>query len=230
MLISEIYCSRQGEGILTGTQSVFVRTSGCNLRCGFCDTPFASWSPQGDFMQIEEIVHRIHESAGGAKHVVITGGEPMIAKDLAGLCKKIRSCGFHITIETAGTVVQEVDCQLMSISPKFGNSDPTLARAGEWRQRHVATRYQPQVVTQLIRDYDFQLKFVLDVPEDIDEILDYLDVLGQPVGDRVLLMPQGVDQDALEKRRRWLEPLCEKRGFVFCPRMHIEWYGNRRGT
>ena len=101
MLISEIYCSRQGEGILTGTQSVFVRTSGCNLRCGFCDTPFASWSPQGDSMQIEEIVHRIHESAGGAKHVVITGGEPMIAKDLAGLCKKIRSCGFHITIETA---------------------------------------------------------------------------------------------------------------------------------
>ena len=181
-------------------------------------------------MQIEEIVHRIHESAGGAKHVVITGGEPMIAKDLAGLCKKIRSCGFHITIETAGTVFQEVDCQLMSISPKFGNSDPTLARAGEWRQRHVATRYQPQVVTQLIRDYDFQLKFVLDVPEDIDEILDYLDVLGQPVGDRVLLMPHGVDQDALEKRRRWLEPLCEKRGFVFCPRMHIEWYGNRRGT
>ncbi|MGI9497391.1 MAG: 7-carboxy-7-deazaguanine synthase QueE [Mariniblastus sp.] len=230
MLISEIYCSRQGEGILTGTPSVFLRTSGCNLRCGFCDTPFASWNPQGDPMQIEKIVHRIHEVADGAKHVVITGGEPMIAKDLTELCQKIRSGGFHITIETAGTVFQEVDCQLMSVSPKFGNSDPSLARAGEWRQRHVATRYQPEVVSRLIREYDFQLKFVLDVPEDIDEILDYLDVLGQPASNRILLMPEGVEQDALNQRRRWLEPLCKKMGFVFCPRMHIEWYGNRRGT
>ncbi|MGB1930207.1 MAG: 7-carboxy-7-deazaguanine synthase QueE [Mariniblastus sp.] len=230
MLISEIYCSRQGEGLLTGTQSVFVRTSGCNLRCGFCDTPFASWSPQGDSMTIEEIVHRIHRESGGAKHVVITGGEPMIVKDLVELCEKIRSDGFHITIETAGTEYQPVNCQLMSISPKFGNSDPALTRAGEWRQRHIATRYQPQIVAQLMRDYDFQLKFVLDVPEDIDEILDYLEVLGQPAGDRVLLMPQGVDQDGLDERRRWLETLCEKNGFVFCPRMHIEWYGNQRGT
>ncbi len=181
-------------------------------------------------MQIEKIVHRIHEVADGAKHVVITGGEPMIAKDLTELCQKIRSGGFHITIETAGTVFQEVDCQLMSVSPKFGNSDPSLARAGEWRQRHVATRYQPEVVFRLIREYDFQLKFVLDVPEDIDEILDYLDVLGQPASNRILLMPEGVEQDALNQRRRWLEPLCKKMGFVFCPRMHIEWYGNRRGT
>ncbi len=216
--------------MLTGTQSVFLRTSGCNLRCGFCDTPFASWNPDGDPMQIEKIVHRIHEVADGAKHVVITGGEPMIAKDLMELCRKIRSGGFHITIETAGTVFQEINCQLMSVSPKFGNSDPSLARAGEWRQRHVATRYQPEVVSRLIREYDFQLKFVLDVPEDIDEILDYLDVLGQPASNRILLMPEGVDQEALIQRRRWLEPLCEKMGFVFCPRMHIEWYGNRRGT
>ncbi|MDA7904299.1 7-carboxy-7-deazaguanine synthase QueE [bacterium] len=216
--------------MLTGTQSVFVRTSGCNLRCDFCDTPFASWKPQGDSMQIEEIVHRIQEASGGAKHVVLTGGEPMIAKDLAELCEKIRSGGFHITIETAGTVFQEVDCQLMSISPKFGNSDPTAARAGDWRQRHIATRYQPEVVSKLISGYDFQLKFVLDVPEDMDEILGYLAVLGQPAGNRVLLMPQGVDQDALDERRHWLEPLCEEYGFVFCPRMHIEWYGNRRGT
>jgi 7-carboxy-7-deazaguanine synthase len=230
MLISEIYCSRQGEGLLTGTPSVFVRTSGCNLRCDFCDTPFASWNPMGDSLQIEEIVHRIQKVARGAKHVVITGGEPMIVKDLAALCKKIRSNGFHITIETAGTVFQEVECQLMSISPKFGNSDPSVERAGEWRQRHTATRYRPGVAVRLISEYDFQLKFVLDVTEDMDEILDYLGVLGQPDSQRVLLMPQGVEQDKLDLRRRWLEPLCEERGFVFCPRMHIEWYGNRRGT
>jgi 7-carboxy-7-deazaguanine synthase len=230
MLISEIYCSLQGEGLLTGAPSVFVRTSGCNLRCDFCDTPFASWNPQGDSLRIEEIVHRIHQVSGGAKHVVITGGEPMIAKDVAELCEKIRSCGFHITIETAGTVFLEVDCQLMSISPKFGNSDPTVARAGGWRRRHIASRYQPEVVSKLISEYDFQLKFVLDIPEDIEEILDYLAVLGQPAGNRVLLMPQGVEQEALEKRRRWLEPLCEENGFCFCPRMHIEWYGNLRGT
>ena len=149
MLISEIYQSRQGEGLLTGTPSVFVRTSGCNLRCGFCDTPFASWEPVGDQMSISEIIDKVHLSAkpddpengdSQSRHVVLTGGEPMLQREVVQLCKEIKSAGFHITIETAGTIFHQLDCDLMSISPKLSNSDPQPSRAGEWLAKHQSKR------------------------------------------------------------------------------------------
>ena len=59
MRIAEIFRSLQGEGRLTGVDSVFVRLSGCNLRCGFCDTPYASWSPEGEDLSVDEILDRI---------------------------------------------------------------------------------------------------------------------------------------------------------------------------
>src|SRR5215207_4602838 len=103
MLISEIFYSIQGEGELTGVPSVFVRTSGCNLRCAWCDTPYASWNPEGDQRSVEEIVSQV-ETHRSARHVVLTGGEPMIAKDIKALARSIKETGRHITIETAGTV------------------------------------------------------------------------------------------------------------------------------
>jgi len=66
MLISEIYASRQGEGLLTGQPSVFIRTSGCNLRCWFCDTPFTSWAPEGENMSVDEIVRLADAGAEAA--------------------------------------------------------------------------------------------------------------------------------------------------------------------
>lgn len=230
MLISEIYQSRQGEGILTGTPSVFVRTSGCNLRCGFCDTPFASWRPEGEQLSIEQIISQIHVVAADAKHVVITGGEPMLPREINELCTEISAAGFHITIETAGTIFQKLDCDLMSISPKFSNSDPEASRAGEWLKKHQATRHRPDVALHLMETYSYQLKFVVDVPNDLNEILAYLDLVHPNDKSRVLLMPQGITIDELESRREWLEPICREHGFTFCPRMHIQWYGNKRGT
>lgn len=230
MLISEIYQSRQGEGLLTGTPSVFVRTSGCNLRCDFCDTPFASWEPAGDQMSVAEILAQVNELAADTKHVVVTGGEPMLPREIGELCSEIRSAGFHITIETAGTIFHSLDCDLMSISPKLSNSDPSQSRAGEWRKRHQAKRYQPDVVRHLMEDYTFQLKFVADTSADIDEILEFVDLFRPIDRSRVLLMPQGVTVDELKKRESWLLPLADEHGFTYCPRKHIEWYGNKRGT
>ena len=230
MLISEIYRSRQGEGLLTGTPSVFVRTSGCNLRCDFCDTPFASWEPEGKHLTIQQIVQEVQEIAEQSQHVVVTGGEPMLPREINELCTKISLAGFHITIETAGTIERDLKCDLMSISPKFSNSDPSEDRAGKWRRKHQSTRRRPDVVNQLIENYEFQLKFVVDVPADMVEILSYLDELGTIDPSRVLLMPQGVDWAELEQRAQWLEPLCRVNGFTFCQRKHIQWFGNRRGT
>ncbi|MEM9944331.1 MAG: 7-carboxy-7-deazaguanine synthase QueE [Planctomycetota bacterium] len=230
MLISEIYCSRQGEGLLTGTPSVFVRTSGCNLRCGFCDTPFASWEPEGHQMGLQEIVEAIVSYREEAKHVVITGGEPMLPKQIVHLTEKLNELEFHITIETAGTIFHKLACDLISISPKLKNSDPDAQRAGPWLHRHRTNRHRPDVVRQLMNQYRYQLKFVVDSDQDLIEVEKYLAQIEPYSPNRVLLMPEGIELLQLERKEAWLRPACESRGFVFCPRMHIQWYGNKRGT
>ncbi len=92
MRIAEIFRSLQGEGRLTGVDCVFVRTSGCNLRCRFCDTRYASWEPEGDYISVEEVVGRVERLAAEANvdHVVVTGGEPMMLPDVVPLCA---NCG-----------------------------------------------------------------------------------------------------------------------------------------
>src|SRR6266550_7990932 len=100
MRIAEIFYSIQGEGILAGVPSVFVRSSGCNLRCSWCDTPYTSWKPEGDDRSIDMIVDQV-TAFSAARHVVITGGEPMIAPGAVELSEKFRALGLHITFETA---------------------------------------------------------------------------------------------------------------------------------
>jgi 7-carboxy-7-deazaguanine synthase len=228
MKIAEIYLSRQGEGRLTGTPSVFVRTSGCNLRCWFCDTPYASSKPEGDDLSVEEIGRR--SLAFDCQHVVITGGEPMLFAELIPLTAQLRTAGRHITIETAGTLYLPVHCDLMSISPKMSNSAPSVETEPFWRRRHEQTRLAPDVIRRLTSEYEYQLKFVIDAPADCDEVMEYLDDFPDFDRGRVLLMPQGTDAASLAERAAWLEAICAERGFAFCPRRHIEWYGFVRGA
>jgi 7-carboxy-7-deazaguanine synthase len=249
LLISEIYSSLQGEGLLTGTPSVFVRTSGCNLRCWFCDTPYTSWEPEGTDWAVEEIMDEVGRQQLSGKlparrdngrqdacpttlidHVVITGGEPMLFAELIPLTQRLRTTGWHITIETAGTLFLPVECDLMSISPKLASSMPQPERAGRWSARHEATRHRPDVIRQLIHDYEYQLKFVIDRRNDVGEVNDWLTEFPELDRRRLLLMPQGTDQQGLEAIGQWLEPYCREQGVLFCPRKHIEWYGARRGT
>ncbi len=232
MFICELYKSIQGEGLLTGTKSVFVRTSGCNLRCDFCDTPWSSWEPEGDHVAVEEIVQRCVDLVAGDDQgfVVLTGGEPMLQDDIVPLTQKLANADLHITIETAGTIDRPVQCDLMSISPKLANSTSPVERAGRWAEKHEQTRHRPQVIEALTSRYPYQLKFVVDHPDDCEEILDYLEQFPSIPADRVLLMPQGVDQAELQAREPWIREFCEKHGFGFCPRMHIAWFGNKRGT
>lgn len=232
--VCEIYSSLQGEGLLTGTPSVFVRTSGCNLRCWFCDTPFASWQPEGDHMTIDEIMQQILnqrapiELAGRAiRHVVLTGGEPMIFHNLGSLTGAIQTAGLHLTIETAGTIWREVECDLWSISPKLPSSAPKLP--GSWQQAHRARRQRLDVVRRMMQQA-YQLKFVVNDPADALEVLAYLELLGCYDPGRVLLMPQGTTKEHLDRQAAWLEPWCKQHGLSYCPRQHIYWYGNKRGT
>lgn len=224
--ISEIYESIQGEGLLTGTPSVFLRTSGCNLRCWFCDTPFASWTPEGTHQSVDQIVAAVDRFS--LDHVVLTGGEPMIFNAVVELAHRLKQAGKHLTIETAGTVYHQLPCDLMSISPKLSGSAPP-ASTGAWRQAHNRRRERLEVVRKLMSQ-PYQLKFVVDTVGDAEEVLEYLTRLGEFDGQRILLMPQGVDAQALERQAEWLIPWCGEHQLRFCPRAHIHWFGNRRGT
>jgi 7-carboxy-7-deazaguanine synthase len=231
MLISEIFHSLQGEGTLTGVPSVFVRTSGCNLRCNWCDTPYASWHPEGETRSVAQIVAAVADHPA-TRHVVLTGGEPMIAKDLPALAAALREIGRHITIETAATVPPGgIACDLASLSPKLLNSAPDQRLGAAWRRKHEALRWQPDVVRAWIDAYPYQLKFVVAGPADVDEIEGMLASLRREIPrDRVLLMPEGTTLERIRERAAWLGEVCKARGYRYAHRLHLELYGNKRGT
>ena len=227
MKIAEIFYSIQGEGMLAGSPSVFVRTSGCNLRCVWCDTPYTSWEPEGSDIALEEILARVARYR--AHYTVVTGGEPMIAPEIVPLTEALRQMGQHVTIETAGTVFAAVDCHLMSISPKLANSTPLERDGGRWAAPHDRLRVQPGVLRRLMAAYEYQLKFVVEQEDDLAEIKDLVAQLhANP--QRVVLMPEGVDAEILRERAVWLVEICKQEGYRFSPRLHIDLYGNRRGV
>ncbi len=223
MKIAELFYSIQGEGALVGVPSIFIRTSGCNLRCSWCDTPYTSWQPEGTELSLDQILDEVR--AHPARYVVVTGGEPMIAPDILPLTERLRSAGLHITMETAGTVFQPVACDLMSISPKLSNSTPE----GRWAAQHDRLRIQPAVLRDLTSRYDYQLKFVVARREDLDEVRDLVETLAAP-RERVILMPEGTDAARLHQRGVWLAEICKEEGYRFSPRLHVDLWGNQRGV
>jgi len=231
MLISEIFYSVQGEGELTGVPSVFVRTSGCNLRCRWCDTPYASWNPEGEDMSVERILDDVKKFP--ARHVVLTGGEPMIARSIHDLAAALRQAGYHITIETAGTVAPGgIACDLASISPKFANSTPVKGTIDPaWIKRHEEARHQPEILSAWVRKYPHQIKLVVASQEDAVEALATLELAlpGTPKW-KIHLMPEGTDTGTLAAREGWLIDFCKKYGYRYCTRLHIRLFGNTKGT
>ena len=227
MKIAEIFYSLQGEGILTGVPSVFVRTSGCNLRCTWCDTPYTSWQPEGEELPVERIVAAV--IGHHASHAVVTGGEPMIQPDIVRLTQRLKDFGLHITIETAGTVYEAVTCDLMSISPKLANSTPTRREGGKWAPQHDRLRHQPDVLKRLMAEFEYQLKFVVSEPEDLGEIEAILKETGADRS-RVVLMPEGISPEAIYQKSQWLVEICKRERFRYGPRLHIDLFGNQRGV
>ena len=212
--IAEIFYSLQGEGALVGVPSIFIRTSGCNLRCSWCDTPYTSWHPEGEERTPASILEEVQRYP--ATHAVVTGGEPMIAPEIITLTEMLRPR--HITVETAGTVFTPVNCDLMSISPKLANSNQPESQ-----------RLKPVILKQLMQAYEYQLKFVIASPQDLEEVEALLIAVAAD-RDKVVLMPEGTDAAILRDRSQWLAEICKQRAFRFSPRLHIDLYGNRRGT
>jgi 7-carboxy-7-deazaguanine synthase len=228
MRVAEIFHSIQGEGRLAGVPSVFIRASGCNLRCVWCDTPYTSWQPEGEEKDLDEIL--TEAKSYPARHAVVTGGEPLLAPEIEALCDRLKADGFHITIETAATLFKPVRCDLMSLSPKLANSTPWKRDDGRFAWMHQQRRLNLAVIGELIERYDYQLKFVAERENDFAEIEEILEELGGADRARVLVMPQGRTREELHERTPWIVELCKQHGFAYCPRLHIEIWGDRRGV
>jgi 7-carboxy-7-deazaguanine synthase len=178
-------------------------------------------------MTVEEILAAVQVHP--ARHAVVTGGEPMIAPGIVELTQGLKGGGLHITVETAGTVFQQVACDLMSISPKLANSTPREREQGKWAAQHERLRHQPEVLKQLMSEYEYQLKFVVASPDDMAEIARMIEKLGADRS-RVVLMAEGTTSDVIRERALWLAEICKREGFRYSPRLHIDLWGNRRGV
>lgn len=226
MKYSELFHTIQGEGQLIGVPSVFFRTSYCNLRCTWCDTPYTSWQPENKDITVVESVAAIAQF--GCKHVVITGGEPFIqTKELIVLCRELDKQGHHITIETNATLFAKVAAHLISMSPKLRNSNPPSEN--RFYKRHERGRICPEVIRKFLDTYTCQVKFVVDTPDDLAEIQTLQADIGIPA-ETIMLMPQGKTSWVLNQKQEWLVELCKENGYRYSPRVHVDIWGEKRGV
>ncbi len=239
--VPEIFHSLQGEGVSAGRPSVFVRLSGCNLHCHWCDTPY-TWNFEGTphphrddqvdlatkydrsenrlAWPIESVAVEIRRF--DCPNIVFTGGEPLLQQPgLAALCEMLGP-GHHIEIESNGTVAltSRFDSHVhqLNLSPKLSHS----ANAD-------GDRLNPRVIAGYARDPRAWFKFVVATEEDVAEVEALAEAHAIPAG-RIVLMPEGVTSEALRQRMTWLVPLCLARGYRLSDRLHIHLYGDTRGT
>jgi 7-carboxy-7-deazaguanine synthase len=236
--INELFYSLQGEGRLSGTPSVFIRTSGCNLRCWFCDSYHTSWEPTHGWMTVDDILTEV-TSYDAADHVVVTGGEPLVHDEVVALLDHLSDAGYHATVETNGTIYREAPIDLASISPKLESSIPTAEKAptgdGEWAAKHDARRIDVEVLGQLTDAYDTQLKFVVTGPEDMAEINDVVARIRAAAESdipdaAVLLMPEGTTREQLQARRDRVADLAMDHGYRYTPRLHVNLWNDAPET
>jgi 7-carboxy-7-deazaguanine synthase len=235
--INELFYSLQGEGKLAGVPTVFVRTSGCNLRCWFCDSYHTSWEPTHAWMDIDDIIDDVEDH--DADHVVLTGGEPMIHDECVELLDRLGERGYHTTVETNGTIYRDAQIDLASISPKLQSSTPTAERDpkgdGDWAERHEERRIDIDAIAEVVDTYSSQLKFVVTDPEDMAEIEDMVARIRSVTetrirDDDVLLMPEGMTRDELDETREMVAELAMEYGYRYTPRLHVDLWNDAPGT
>lgn len=209
--------------MLAGVPSIFIRLAGCPIGCKWCDTKYALDPSSGDDLSIGQIINRVSLTSDESRvtshecrHIVITGGEPMVNAELPELAASLKKQGKHITIETAGIkFVPGIACDLMSISPK------TSKNSGQETKN--------KAVKQLISHYPYQLKFVVDSPDDLPEIRRVVKSLVKVDPTRIMLMPQARTRKTLLAKSPMVAELCAKTGYAFCGRLQILLYDGARG-
>ncbi|WP_430815171.1 7-carboxy-7-deazaguanine synthase QueE [Carboxylicivirga sp. RSCT41] len=248
----------QGEGKLAGVPSLFIRLSSCNLRCIWqmedgsycrCDTTYASFHPDEIIeLEVNDVYNWVKHNLGSVRHVVITGGEPLLQKRaLVQLCQKLKEeLNVHITLESNGSlydagVAEWID--LFSISPKLSNSEPhpeKLAAYGLKESGPYKFHAQKRLNTSALQSYidlvnesdkELQLKFVVGKSSDYKEIKsDFLEALSSWNANDILLMPLGATQEEIAKSSPLVLEMAIANGWRFSPRVHIELFGSKSGV
>ncbi len=249
MLVNEIFYSIQGEGIHAGKPAVFLRLTGCNLHCWWCDTKY-TWmftraikkhvtkdierlgagrpldlrlynqKKETQNLSSKEILDQIVKYP--CKHIVITGGEPLLQlKKITTLVKSLKRSGWFIEIETNGTIHPKN----LTRYAQF-NVSPKLASSGNEKNLREKPGIYKAFTKQNANSY---FKFVLSAPGDIQEVCSLATEHKIPKH-KVLLMPQATNKKDLEEKSRWLAALAKSNGFRFSTRLHVALYGNRRGV
>jgi 7-carboxy-7-deazaguanine synthase len=218
--VSELFYSLQGEGLYAGMPSYFIRFTGCNLACTWCDTPYASRTTEGDSLSLGELLSHV-EKVPETAHVVLTGGEPMLQKELHALCKALAQAGREVTIETNGTYPPRgIRVALASLSPKLPGSQPDGSGA-----------LDPAAAAEWMRTGNYQFKFVVRDGTDVEAAAAFLDHLPIPWDPtRVFLMPEGREPEAVAHHTAAVVEECLRRGLRYGRRLQLDLFGDKRGT
>lgn len=210
MQVNEIFYSIQGEGINIGQPSVFLRLSGCHLRCVWCDTKYTWDLKSGRQMSVEKVAEKIKEFP--TKNLVITGGEPLIQQsEIRKLLELLP--GYYVEIETSGSILSTIDDIInhYNCSPKLSNSENKVFKLFKFPAEK--TYY----------------KFVVSDTKNLEEIKQVIKDHNIDKS-KVLLMPEGIKKREIQEKSLWLAEICKKENLRFTPRLHIYLWGNKRKT
>lgn len=227
----------QGEGKSAGRAVMFLRLTGCNLHCVWCDTPHTwnwigtPWAHPDKYdeeeetheYEADEIITELYKLGGGMppKALVISGGEPFIQqKQLTELVMKLKARDWWVEVETNGTA--PVRDEFYALVDQF-NCSPKLANSGD----ELRLRIRERTLTTLATLDKFNFKFVVSSDDDIPEILA---LNGKFNFREVRLMPMSQTREELEMREPLVKRLCEEHGFIYCTRLSIIMSGTKRGV
>lgn len=232
----KVFATLQGEGVTTGKPAVFIRLQLCNLACGKnegwqCDTGYTwdknreeFWKEPEDWSYqkaIDNINNAWIEKFGNTddKRVVITGGEPLLQQ--SKLVKLVeRLADWNIEIETNGTIkpLPELSNCQFNCSPKLSNSGNSTNR-----------RYKPEVLIYINSLPNSWFKFVVNNPQDFEEIDSIVDECKLNSG-KVLIMPEGQTAEDVQSHAMEIEPEALKRRWSITYRNQLIWFGAKRRT
>ena len=206
MKVNEIFYSIQGEGPQVGMPAIFIRFSGCNLTCSWCDSKYAK---DGEEISIEDIITKL--LTYDCSNIVLTGGEPLIQKDIVKLIRSLKDC--NIYIETNGTVYDSsfIGFAKYIVSPKL---------------EFLNTKYL-ESLRKWVQHATF--KFVIENKQEFDDAIFLCNTIGKFKD--VYMMPKGTNDRTLKKNMIQLADwIKSEASFVrLSPRLQIHLYGNERG-
>ena len=225
MKISEIFESIQGEGNNAGKPAVFLRTAECNLKCVWCDTKYTwdwknyDYSKEVNEMSIKEVRQSLEQFR--IRHLVITGGEPLMQQDdLAELVTFLKP-EFYVEVETNGTILPNNALSALvdqwNVSPKTKNSGNPLEMCED-----------NECYTFFSKKKNCYFKYVVESEDDLIEINQFISKYSLEK-DRILLMTQAITKEEILAKENSVFTISKKYSLGFSPRLHVMKWGSQRG-